>query len=382
MNRPIRWQRRLAMLLLLLMIVAAPTSALANAGPPRYVGDTGGPLLPGESAQVHVLREDLQFHLRPDLRYADVIASYTLENRGPALSGQPFIFVVQALDDDLELAAAWEGIRLPVEEVDPAQFTPGEREAMAEAWTRVDTWLDPVTGEFYEPEVVAGQTGLWYYRFFVDLPAGAVGKLEVSYQDGGAYDRVRYVHPVYHYQYLLQPARGWASFGPLAIEVTVPEGIDIYFASNLEFQREEGAYRVQLPCLPDENLTFAVMDRAGILFGLTQSGPYFGMGLAILLVLAVGVGLALGWLTHRLPRKWAAGAAAAAGLLVGGPLDVLLAVFILRCFPALREQSYGLYLVGFADGLLGAVASALAAGLSAWRLSQRRAARSASDAEG
>lgn len=372
MERHIRWQRWLSALLLLFLLGLIPGQVLANAAPPRYTGDAGGPLLPGQSAQVHVLEETLTFDLHSDLRHADVMAAYTLENRGPALSGQPFIFVVQASEDDLKLAAAWEGASLPVEEVDPEQFTPGELELMEDAWTRVDTWLDPVSGEYYQPEVVVGQADLRYYRFFVDLPAGAVGKLEVSYQPRGAYDRVRHVHPIYHYQYLLQPARGWASFGPLEVQVIPPAGVDMYFASNLAFQQEDGVYRLQLPGLPDENLTFAVMDRAGILFGLTQPGPYFWMGFALMLVLAAAIGLALGWLTHRLPGYWAPAAAAAAGLLLGGPLDVVLAAGILQSFPALRGQSYSLYLAAFGQGLVGAVVSALAGAVTARRFSQRR----------
>jgi len=372
-GKPIRCRTWLAVLLFFL-IGLAPVRALANAAPPRYVGDAGGPLLPGHSDQVHVLHEALWFHLHPDLRFADVRAVYTLENRGPALFGQPFIFVAQSSGDDLKLAATWEGASLPVEEVDPEQFTPGELEAMEEVWTRVDTWLDPVTGEFYDPDVVAGQGGLRFYRFAVDLPAGGVGKLEVGYQHRGAYDRVRHVHPVYHYQYLLQPARGWASFGPLEIRVTLPAEINTYFASNLDFEREDGAYRVQLPGLPDENLTFAVMDRAGILFGFTQAGPYFTMAFAILMVLAAAVGVAFGWLTHRLPRQWAPLAAAAAGLLLGGLLDIVLAAYVLKAFPALREQSYGLYLEALGQGLVGAVVSTVAAVVSSRRLSQRRGA--------
>lgn len=360
-------------LLTALLVGLLPFTAAANSAPPRTLGDTGGPLLPGTSDQVHVLSERLSFELEPDFQAARVTARYELENRGGDLAGQPFVFVIQAAADDLDVTATWLGAAVPVEEVDPAQFSPAEVQEMESAWTTVDTWIDPVSGEPYGDREWFGSVGLRYYRFAVDLPAGAAGELQVAYTQSGARDRTLHAHPVYHYQYLLLPARGWASFGPLEIRVSALAWAHYYFASNLDFRQENGQYVANYQGLPEENLAFAVMDRSGILFGLTQPGPYYWMGFAILLALAGAIGAGIGWAAGFIPhRGWAIAAGALAGLLLGGFLDLLLAVVVLQTFPPLRSQSYGLYLVGIGQGLAGAVLTAVVAG---WFARRRAAGR-------
>lgn len=371
-----RLWRPALLLALTLMTVLWPAAALANSAPPRVLGDTGGPLLPGESDQVHVLKESLSFDLNADFTAARVVARYELENRGPAIDGQEFVFVVQEHEKDLNLAVSWRGQPVPVERVDPEQYTPEEQQEMESKWTTVDFWMDPVTGERYGDKTFFGQAGTQYFRFAVDMPSDVSGELVVSYSQAGANDRTLHVHNVYHYQYLLLPARGWASFGPLEIRVSAPEGSRYYFAANLGFRWEGGAYVAELPGLPEENLTFAVMDRRGLLFGLTQPGPYYWMGFAIVLLLAAAVGLGMGRLAARLPsRSWASPVGALGGLVVGGALDVLMAAFVLGSIPALREQSYGLIFAGVGQGLVGAVVTAIAAGYTAQRTWRRRDAK-------
>lgn len=353
-----------------LLLWLVPASACANAGPPRVVGDTGGPLLPGTSDQVHVLGEVLRFDLSEDLSRATVTARYTLANRGPALDGQPFAFVVQDTGDAAELTATWQGQPVPVR-MEWGQFAPDDLKAMADAWTTADVWLDPVTGEPYEPDIWH-QPVLRFYLFTLDLPADAEGELVVTYDHAAAWDRTRWANRVFQYHYLLLPARGWASFGPLEIRVAAPPGTRYDFAGNLEFRQEDGEYVAEYPGLPDENLTFAVMNRSGLFLGPSPA-PYYWPGFAAVLAVAAAVGLGLGRLAGRLSsRGWAVGVGTLAGLVLGGALDVWLAIGLLMRIPALREQGYGPPLIGIAQGIVAAVVSGIAAGRAARRTWGRR----------
>lgn len=359
-------RHRIALLLAAWLLCLLPAAAEANAGPPRVGGDTGGPLLPGRSDQVHVLGESLRFDLHPGLDRATVTARYRLANRGPALEAQPFIFVVQDSGERVDLTAAWQGHPVPVT-MEWGPFAPDELAEMAAAWTTVDVWLDPVTGEPYSDHVYGQDTVLRYFRFTLDLPAEAEGELVVTYDHVAARDRTRWTYPVYQYHYLLLPALGWASFGPLEIRVAAPEGTRWYFAGNLDFRQEGGEYVAEYPGLPDANLAFAVMNRSGLFLG-PRPAPYYWLGCAVVLLLAAAIGGGIGWLAGRLPgRGWAAGVGSLGGLLLGGALDVWLAVNLLVAIPALREQAYGPAFVGIGGGLAGAVVSAIVAGRVARR---------------
>lgn len=363
MARPTRCRRLLLLLLpVALTIGLMPATAHANAGPPRVGGDTGGPLLPGKSDQVHVVREVLRFDLHPDLSQATVTARYRLANRGPALDDQPFVFVVQDAGDRANLTASWQGEPVPVR-MEWGQFAEDELAEMANAWTTVEVWMDPVTGQPYTPGDFAGRDPvLRYFLFSLDLPAGAEGELVVTYDHVAAWDRTRYAYRVHQYHYLLLPARGWASFGPLEIRVAAPEGSRYYFAGNLDFRREGSEYVAEYPGLPDTNLAFAVMNRSGLFLG-PRPAPYYWLGFALVLVLATAIGAGIGWVAGRLPgRGWAVGVGTLGGLLLGGALDVWLAVNLLISLPALREQPYVPVFIGIGQGLAGAVVSAVSAG--------------------
>ncbi len=370
MVRLTRCRRRTLLLLAALALALLPAGALANAGPPRRAGDTGGPLLPGTSDQVHVLGEELRFDLGPDLGSATVTARYRLANRGPDLEDQRFVFVVQDVGGRTDLAVSWNGEPVPVR-LGMDQLGPEELAEMARAWTSVDQWLDPVTGEPYEAEFYGSDPVLRYYLFSLDMPAGAEGELAVTYDHTAGSDRTRYTYRVHHYSYLLLPARGWASFGPLQIRVAAPAGSRYYFAANLDFRDEGGEYVAEYPGLPEANLTFAVMNRAGLFLG-PQPGPYYGLGFALVLVLSAAVGVGIGRLAGRLPRPaLATGVGVLAALVPTGPALVWLSVLLLSSgLPQLRDQAYASALAGFATGLVGAALCAAVAGWTArgtWR---------------
>lgn len=368
------WMRRLCALGLALCLLWVPVgSARANSAPMSDFGDLGGLLIPDSSTQIHVTGELLRFELRDGLGEAAVTARYTMENRGGAVSGLPVAFVMFAASGGGAVGPAitWNGAPLAVtEQVVGGINSPDMPVDLAALWDVATPDLDPVTGETYY-EGVRGKGGLRFARFALSMPPGGTGVLEVQYTQASAYDRSRYLHPIEHYRYLLLPARHWASFGPLEIRVRVPG--EAYWTSNLNFVLENGEYVARYPGLPEENLYFSVMSRSGVMFGWLQPGPYYWMGFGITLLLCGLVGLGLGRLAGRL-RSRAVGVAVvvASVFVVVGPLEVGLAALVMSAFPALSDQSYGLIFVALAQGVAGALLTAVVAAVVAVRQSGRR----------
>jgi len=66
----------------------------------------------------------------------------------------------------------------------------------------------------------------------------------------------------YTYTYLSNPAKNWAGFGTLSINVLLPEGFSFPIASSVPELTETspGVFSAQLDGLPDENITFILGD--------------------------------------------------------------------------------------------------------------------------
>lgn len=344
--------------------------ALANGVPPRWVGDQGGLLVPGRTEQVHVLRERLRFDLLPEYRAANVTAEYDMENRGGELRSFQVAFVIQDTSRGGEsgpVHALWNGQPLAV-----AESESGPAEAMA-AWEPIQDVIDPVSRERYSIDTFFGNTRLRFARFALDLPAGAKGTLTVSYRQRPATDADRRANVTYHYQYLLTPAKGWASFGPVEIRVALPEGESSpYFATTIPMQQEEREYVASLPGLPQENLAFAVMSREGLLLGMTDPGAYFWLAFVLVLLLAIPVGLGAGWLTGGLKSKgFAVTLGVGVGLVGGGLVNGFLTLSILSAMP-LEGQGYGVALIGVGQWLVTLAVSSVAAGVAAARRPRKK----------
>lgn len=326
-------------------LAMVPGGAAANGGPPHDAGDKAGVLLPGKSSTVHVLGEALRFVLDEDLHEAEVTARYELENRGESVT-LPVVFVIQDLGygDGSEPVITWNGEPRQAVRLGTSGLSGEELRQMREAWGGEEQVIDPVTGERYGLTSYGGtpvdgdEYGMAYYRFDLVLPAGADGTLEVTYRQQAGYDRTRYVNRVHHYQYLLLPARSWASFGPLEIEVQAPPASGAFFASSLPLIWSDGAYRARFPGLPDQNLTFSLMSRQGIIGRMVDSGPYYWMTATLLMLLAGLEGVGLGWLLARIPsRGWAIVTTLVGSLGLGAVVNpaLTLAVFGLFSFTAI-----------------------------------------------
>jgi hypothetical protein len=294
---PLLARRLYAFMLVILVTICLAAPAYANGGPPRYVGDEGGTLLLGKSDQVHVQSERLTFAFTEDeLQRAEVTAAYVMENRGAAFTDQEVLFVVKVTGmPERGMAITYKGQPLTVHELPPGTVTPEERAA----WGDAPKWLDPVTGEHVDAGTAFGGTGYRFFRFALSMAGGEVGELTVKYNHMAGFDKLPYSYPVYHYQYLLSPARAWASFGPLTIRVERLSPKTAYFANNLGLTYADGAYEARFDGLPQENLSFAVMSKRGIIFGMTRREPYLLIAAIVAVTLSVLIGRGMGSLTGR-----------------------------------------------------------------------------------
>jgi hypothetical protein len=348
-------------------LVQAPVPAAANSAPPSWHGDKGAMLLPGSSSQVHVKRETLTFDVAGGLERALVTARYEMENRGGALPDFAVVFVVEAAGETAvkSLVASWNGQPLASGEVVPQGLTAEQMQQMEQSWGALTTVIDPVTGEQYSSKDFFGNNGLHFAGFKLNLAAGATGTLEVQYSHTAARDRSKHAHDLYFYQYLLSPAKGWASFGPLEIRIRNLTQKQAYFSSNLPFQFEGGEYVARFDGLPQENLSFGVMSRKGLFLGMADTGPYYLISFLLFLVAAGLVGWLIGWLFGSIRnRGWAMAGSIAGGLVLGGILDLVLAFGMMALFPALTgSYGYGGVFLAFGEMLLGVPLTTVIAGI-------------------
>lgn len=359
-----------------LLLVAMAGSAQANGGPPRISGDKGGVMLPGSTNQVHITAESLQFDVADDLRTADVTARYAMANRGGELRSFPVVFVWQnGRPGGQPPAVTWNGEPVASRQVETTGLTQPQLQQMAQAWSAMDSLIDPVTGQGYSDPEYVWSDRIGYLVFDLNMAASSTGTLEVRYRHTAAWDRTRYTHDVYSYQYLLLPAKGWASFGPLEIRVKAPGPERTFFASTLPLRWEGGEYRGEFPGLPEQNLAFSFMSRRGIIGHVAKSGPYYWFSFALVLVGAVLAGLGIGRLCGRLrSRAWAISSGLFAGIVGGGVLNLIMVFGFMALIPALSRQGYDYLFIGIGQWLVAMPLTAALAGIYAGKWQRRLSA--------
>jgi len=135
--------------------------------------------------------------------------------------------------------------------------------------------------------------------YTVNFPPKSEKEVSVSYNTSGTMEGRKTSKPLYSFEYLLNPARNWADFKYLNIEVIPPQAAPYIVESSTHLTRgEDGVYKASLEALPEEDLTFTLyafekvtlLDRA---YGSVQRR--FGymtplvLGAAFLLAMGVAV---------------------------------------------------------------------------------------------
>ena len=174
---------------------------------------------------------------------------------------------------------------------------------MARAWEAMTVLIAPVSGEAYEDGrfVFAAETG--YLLLELNIGAGSRGALEVKYRQTATWDGTLRANKVCQYQY---------------------------------------------PRLPEQNLSFGLMSRKGIIGGIAAIGPYYWTIFVVHLAASALIGIGLGRLGGRL---WSRGWAVAGAF----PWAVSWAVSCtswspLALRPSPRDDRYDKLFIGLASG--------------------------------
>lgn len=197
------------------------TVASANVAAPVQPGLAAGEPV-GRLAPVAIARERLQFDLRSlDTRFRIAVrATYELRNPGAPLT-TPLVFVAPDIAaGDVTLNDA----PLPVEPI--------------ETLTLPESWQPPTTTPALDPD--GSDAALTYeshlpnraMQFAATIPSGE-SVLSVRY-DAVPSQHDRRIYRAYQLGYVLAPARDWAAFGELILDVRYPLGWQLATSLPLE----------------------------------------------------------------------------------------------------------------------------------------------------
>lgn len=343
--------------------LAQTKDALANMAKWWSEGELHGPLVPQDDTEVRVDSEDLTFVVAPSLASAEVTATYRMTNGGATDSKANIAFVMVASESaghggqggrrapqatvtidgepvtshvvtESEVLAprleAWleahpdakkELARLTAQHERPSysdaetlhRFAPGcrgECDALLRWYSDRDDVDNQVrAAEEAIPDETAKVRRGWTKRsdsgplawltFPLAIGAGATRTVRVQYTHISGSDRHKAVNEVFTYVYMLSPAKRWARFGDLHIDIRLPPDATIQ-SSSIPFSPDAkgGIHRASLSGLPEGELDFDVMSRRGLLFGMSRPTGYWLMLVALMALLTIP-GAA------RLGRVWA-----------------------------------------------------------------------------
>lgn len=135
----------------------------------------------------------------------------------------------------------------------------------------------------FVPEEISSLSLMRWFSYSLTIPAGGTVVNRVTaplYPDIAGSD--------YRYRYLLSPARGWAKFGSLTVEVNTPY---LLRETSLSLEKTETGYRFERQGLPLGELSFSIYGSVGGSFTDISGGALVFLGAAGLVGM---VGLLIG----------------------------------------------------------------------------------------
>jgi hypothetical protein len=186
----------------------------------------------------------------------------------------------------------------------------------------------------------------------------------VRYRQNATVDRRKNVHPTFHFDYLLSPAKHWAGFGALDVTLRLPPNYRLSTSSPFQCDRDD--CHMHSSGLPNGELEFETTSLAGLWFGASKPAEYLAMMAAAVAWSTVLVGTGAG-------RRWSGVRDRVSGVLplvIGGTLSLgcsLAVVFLLVAVfpPGALGFGYGPWVVSslliVLSVPLGVMASALSA---------------------
>ncbi len=235
--------RRLALLVLTL----APTAGHANIGAPSRPGEPAGEAR-GDFARLAILDEVIRFDLRPLAKgeRALVEVHYRIRNLEAAARTFTMAFRTPGVEEG---TVSLDGRRLAYH----AQLA-GASTSQPAGGAGASSTSQPAGGGA-ERELV----------FSASLAARGEHRIDVSYQMRPAMDTGGSLYWKHGILYDLSPARQWASFGTLDVEVLAPPGWQV--ESDPELARQGDRLQRRFQGLPAANLVLSARRRAEYTWG-------------------------------------------------------------------------------------------------------------------
>jgi hypothetical protein len=329
----------------MLLLIAMPAVAWANAGPPHVPGRLVGE--PNGLESVAINHEWLSFDLRPlaSAKSARVEAVYEIENKaeeqtlylvfvsGPMASDSAAV----VLDDQL-ITAVWKKV-----------------DALPSPWHAPES-TPAIKGEGTLP--YEGDAALDLPHFSITLPPGT-HQLRVSYSAKPT-SYTSGESPLLYWQmiYVLSPAREWAAFGGLDVQVQLPD--NWRFACTLPLTRSGDQLSGSFGSLPADSIAITAQAPLG-----PMPIAALWLGRLLLLVCLVGGPVLLDRTGKRIGRRrpnewhsllWVFLLAVVGGIAWTATLITsLIAAFTAAFFvtdPLQHSQNYGSVYLLFALGVL------------------------------
>ena len=274
-----------------LLVLALPAALLANMADPHHPGDAVGEpsaALAGLVVEHESLRVDLS------VSPAAVEAVYTIRNDSSAREvALEFLALglTESYDDSLgaQTLASGEARYAVTLDGQPVEAEATDSLLVPQVWvrdvstpqigggsTRYATPIPPVYGS--SPE----DTLRWApgFRFRPGIASG-MHEIRVRYPvDLAIYDDPGHPRPLHQFAYSLAPARRWAGFGRLDVEVTLPAGVEA--ASSPALTREGDRLTGSFQGVPADLLTVSFREPAPLAFGLANNAAWAWLVLCLL----------------------------------------------------------------------------------------------------
>lgn len=242
--------------MLLILGFGFPVNAGAN-GLPTFAmqNNPNGTISPLKKVPVAVKKEVLTIELSGN-NPALIKANYTLKNLSANKISTTVLFPVDAGQN---AAVVFNGRRLALKRTSFIRdLSPGDFEVS-------NTWIDPYNNHRYRPHIPNNSSDALYTPlrlelivFQVALEPNKEGSLTVTYAQAPSYDANWLFNDInYRFDYLLQPARHWAGFSNLEINVLTKGSMSL--ASTIRLQKvSPNHYQARFDKLPQENLSLFV----------------------------------------------------------------------------------------------------------------------------
>lgn len=221
-------------------------------------------IVPNAETKIEVESEELLFDFRPPSPSESlpfVTAVYHLKNKLP--NDEQLMVAFLYLGKTTNLSAAWNGKDISINPADvnyPLNWSPPN--GLETLLTPENKWFNPTNGEIYSTKIIYPE-GTHASLIPLTIQANSGGELAVHFlQSYSACDKCNNPsEKIFHFTYLLSPARYWASFRNLTVTVIGPADYDLSSEPNLISKGIENGFPVyssHFSNLPEGEFYFSI----------------------------------------------------------------------------------------------------------------------------